>query len=602
MQKFLSELQRRKVLRVASGYVVAGWVILQVALSLQDAMKLPDWFSTVVLSVLIIGFPIVIVVSWFFEFTPEGIKRTLPSNDVARFKPQTTDFALAAALVLVLAAVLVQIATPPATVTTATAPKPEPAISAASIAVLPFTDLSPAKDQEYFSDGMAEEILNVLAKVKGLDVASRTSSFQFKGQELGIPEIAKKLNVRHVVEGSVRKAGATIRITAQLIDTQSDRHLWSDTFDRPLTTDNIFAIQDEIAQAIVKALNQTMGIGAAAERVAVVPTTNNLTAYDLFLQARPLFLARVDLDKADKLLARAVEQDPKFANAWELRAALQSLTVDYGYSNASPAEVGLRTIEFANRAVAINPQSATAIAALAKLKLDDAQYQRKRGDYETIIADFERAVAIDPRNASALNWRGLAYGNVGDPKTSLASFSRCLQVEPYYAPCLANQVAVLAAMGRDQEALAAYRRALDAGAVSFYFSLNLLARTGQEYEFKAITGSRQFLFGWRRHDELYEAFRHPERAYPELIADIRRFSEKKPGRMNENDLVELLVPLGFYDLTPTPSLLWDASLAGYRRSPQFKARVKNFGALDYWRKHGFPPQCKPVGKDDFDRN
>lgn len=599
MERFLSELQRRKVLRVASGYVVAGWVVLQVALSLQAAMKLPDWFSTMILSLLIIGFPIAVVVSWFFEFTPDGIRRTVPTAEVARFKPQTTDFALAAALVLVLAAVMVQLTTPPTGVTIAVTPTVEPAASTASIAVLPFADLSPAKDQSYFSDGMAEEILNVLAKVKGLDVASRTSSFQFKDQELGIPEIAKKLSVRHVVEGSVRKAGTTIRITAQLIDTQTDRNLWSDTFDRPLTTDNIFAIQDEIAQAIVKALNQTMGISAVAEQVAVAPITENLTAYDLFLQARPLFSARLNLDKADQLLARAVQQDPRFANAWELRAALQALMVDYGYSNASRAEVVQRTVEFANRALAINPQSAMAIAVLAKLKMDDAEAQRERGDYEAIIADFDRAVAIDPRNATALNWRGLSYGDVGNLKASLASYNQCIEAEPYYATCVVNQVGILAAMGRDEEALAAYRGALDAGAVSFYFSLNLLARTGQEYEFKIMTGSPRFLLGWRRHDELYEAFRHPERTYPELIADIRRFNEKKTEPLVKDDLVELLVPLGFYDLEPVSSILWDASFAGYRRSEQFKARMKNSGVSDYWRKHGFPRQCKPVGTDDF---
>ena len=597
MQKFLSELQRRKVLRVASAYVVAGWVILQVALSLEDAMKLPDWFSTMIISLLIIGFPIAVIVSWFFEFTPEGIKRTVPSGEVARFKPQTADFALAAALVLVLAAVVVQLATPPAAVTTATAPKAEPAVSTASIAVLPFADLSPGKDQEYFSDGMSEEILNVLAKVKGLHVASRTSSFQFKGREIGVPEIAKQLKVRHVVEGSVRKAGETLRITAQLIDTQSDRHLWSETFDRPLTADNIFAIQDEIARAIAKALNQTMGGGIPVE-VTVAPATDNLTAYDLFLQARPLFLARADLDKAENLLIRAVEQDPNYANAWELRAALQSLMEEYGYSSASQAEIDQRTIEFANRALAINPRSSTSIAVLAKQKMNAAQFQRQRGDYAAIISEYERALGFNPRDASALNWLGLAYGEVGDLKASLANFSKCLEYEPYYGPCCINQIVTLAAMGRDAEALAAYRAALNAGMMKAVSTFTSLARTGQELPFKASTNSPSVLFGWRRHDELYEAYRHPERTYPELIADIQRFNEKTK-QMTQSDLAALLVPIGAFDLNPIAVEMWDSSAAGYRRSTQFKTRTKNFGVYDYWRKRGFPPQCKPVGNDDF---
>ncbi len=599
MQHFLTELQRRKVLRIASGYVVAGWIILQVALSLQTAMNLPAWFSTMIVSLLIIGFPIALVASWFFELTPDGIKRTTPSSGIARFKPQTTDFALAAALVLVLAAVVVQLTTPQAAITTAVAPKPEPAVSAASIAVLPFADLSPDKDQEYFSDGMSEEILNVLAKVKGLDVASRTSSFQFKGRELGVPAIAKQLKVRHVVEGSVRKSGSTLRITAQLIDTKTDRHLWSETFDRPLTTENVFTIQDEIAQAIVKALNQTMGAGAE-KAIVVAPVTDNLTAYDLFLQARPLFLARVDLDKAEKLLIRAVEQDPNYANAWEMRAALQSLMEEYGYSSASQSEIDQRTIEFANRALAINPQSSTTIAVLAKRKMSAAQNQRQRGDYAAIISEYERALGFNPRDASALNWLGLAHADVGDLKASLANFSKCLEYEPYYGPCGLNRIVALAAMGRDAEAQVAYRAALNAGIMKKSM-FPLLARTGQEIPFKATANSPSVLFGWRWHDELYEAYRHPERTYPELIADIQRFNQKSK-QMTEADLASLLVPIGAFDLIPLSIDCWDASFAGYRRSTQFKTRIRNSGVYDYWRKHGFPPQCKPVGKDDFECN
>ena len=484
------------------------------------------------------------------------------------------------------------------TLLTASGVQPPPKAAEASIAVLPFADLSPAKDQAYFSDGMAEEILNVLAKVKGLDVASRTSSFQFKGQELGIPEIAKKLGVRHVVEGSVRKAGATLRITAQLIDTQTDRHLWSETFDRPLTTENIFTIQDEIARAIVKALNQTMGAGAAAQ-VTVAPTTDKLTAYDLFLQARPLFSARHALDKAEDLLARAVEQDPNYANAWEMRAAVQPLSVEYGYSSASPTDVEQRVVEFANRALAINPQSALAIAALGKWRMTDAQTRRKPGDYAAIIADFERALAIDPRNASALNWRGLIYADVGNLEVALASFNRCLEIEPYYTPCMSNQVEILASLGRDKEALAAYRNGLDTGSVSFYFAFHLLARMGEEHAFKAATGSPNLLLGWRRHDELYEAHRHPERSYPDLVADIRKFSATKTKPITDADLAELIGPLGFYDITPTPAVFWDAAFAGYRRSEKFRTTVKNFGVYDYWRKNGFPRQCRAVGADDF---
>jgi tetratricopeptide (TPR) repeat protein len=438
----------------------------------------------------------------------------------------------------------------------------------------------------------------VLAKVKGLDVASRTSSFQFKGREIGIPEIARKLSVRHVVEGSVRKAGSTVRITAQLIDTQTDRHLWSDTFDRPLTTDNIFTVQDEIARAIVKALDQAMGTQTRAQ-VTVAPVTDNLNAYELFLQARPLFVARHELDRADALLARAVELDPNFANAWEMRAAVQFLMHDYGYSSVARSEINRRAIELANRALAINPQGATSIAVLAKLQMYEVQHQPRRGDYHAIIKEFDRALSMSPRDASALIWRGQAYADVGNLSAALESFSRCLKFEPYSFPCQANQVNMLAALGKNEEALAAYEKSLDTGSVMKALSLPVLASTGQKNAFKTATNSPDFLFGWRRHDELYEAFRHPERTYPELVADILQFNRTKAKPTTEDDLSSLVIPLGALDRTADSVEVWNRAYANYRRSKQFKARVVNTGVLDYWRKHGFPPQCRAVGVDDF---
>jgi hypothetical protein len=180
----------------------------------------------------------------------------------------------------------------------------------------------------------------------------------------------------------------------------------------------------------------------------------------------------------------------------------------------------------------------------------------------------------------------------------LPNFNRCLEYEPYYGPCVVNRISTLTAMGRDAEAFAAYRAALNAGIMTTESVLPLLARAGQELPFKATTNLPSVLFGWRRHDELYEAYRHPERTYPELIADIQRFNQKTK-QMTQSDLTAVLVPIGAFDLNPIASEILGSSAAGYRRSTQFKTRTKNFGVFDYWRKHGFPPQCKPVGKDDF---
>ncbi len=191
--------------------------------------------------------------------------------------------------------------------------------------MLPFVNMSADPEQEYFSDGISEEILNVLVRVDGLKVASRTSSFTYKGENLDIPEIARQLKVGNIVEGSVRKSGNRVRITAQLIDTRDDRHLWSDTFDRELT--DIFAIQDEIANAIVDALKSELNIGLGA--VKVESATDNLDAYDLYLKARGMFIARQNLDVANQLFEQATQLDPEFALAWEGLAASQWVSTDW---------------------------------------------------------------------------------------------------------------------------------------------------------------------------------------------------------------------------------------------------------------------------------
>ncbi len=612
----LSELKRRNVIRMAGLYLVGAWLLTQVAATLLPVFEAPGWVMKTLVGILAVGFIPAMIFAWVFELTPDGLKRdadVVPSESIAPQTAQRMNRLIAALLVLAVvyfgvdkfvlapkreASLVETTSKTVAAKTVASIDAQNNKINPRSIAVLPFEDLSPGKDQEYFSDGMAEEILNVLAKVDSLNVASRTSSFQFKGREVGIPEIAKQLKVRHILEGSVRKAGSTVRITAQLIDTQTDRHLWSETFDRPLTTTNIFTIQDEIANAIVKALGQSMAATADA-KISVAAITDNLSAYELFLQARPMFAARYDLDKADALLTRAVEQDPNFANAWEMRAALQFLMVDYGYSSAKLVEVEQQALEFANRALAINPNSATAIASIAQLKRNAADELRARGDYSAIIAAYKRALAIDPKNTSAMNWLGNTYRSLGDMNSALAMYSRCAQIDPFYVPCLGNQMNALSDLSRDAEALAVYYRALDAGMPNISANLGLLAKHGLENEFKLQTGSADMLFGWRRHGELYEAYRHPEKNHQELIADIRSFNQKS-GNLLDDNLATLLVPIGANDRMGESIIMWDPTLSRYRQTAAFKTQIRGSGVLDYWHKHGFPPQCKPVGNDDFE--
>jgi TolB-like protein len=605
VSRLFAELKRRNVFRVAGVYAVVGWLLAQISTTLEEALGLPAWFDGLIVALLLLGLPIALVLAWAFELTPEGVVRTemVPKDDsITARTGRKLDYAILAGLVL-LGTFLAwqQVARDSSTtadtsgagsVATASATK------AATIAVLPFADLSPAGDQEYFSDGIAEEILNVLVGVDGLDIVSRTSSFQFKGRGLGIPEIAANLKVRHVVEGSVRKSGSTIRVTAQLIDAQNDKHLWSATYDRPLTAENIFAIQDEIANSIVAALSETLGLGML-ETVQVTPTTRNLNAYELFLKARTLFQDRRDLDVVESLLAQAVEQDPLFAKAWEIRAANRFLAIDYGYSSEMPEAARAKAIDYAEHALAIDPSSSLAAAIPVKVAADANEDLHGRTDIAGTLAGYDKALDLDPRNVAVLNWRGLTFSLVGDLESALRNFETCMSIEPYYAPCVENHFTMLATMGRDEEALEAYRAGLASGSVKPYFAhLPSLARMGEELAFLSATNHPSLLSGWREHEALYDAYRHPGRDYSALIESLRVYFEGKATRGFE-DFESVAQPLGAEIEIPTELYLWDSSCRAYRQTESFRRYVRAAGLLDYWHKAGFPNQCKPAGNEDF---
>lgn len=610
MNGFFSELRRRNVVRVAGVYAVVGWLLTQVSSTLENAIGLPAWFDGMVVALLLIGFPIALVFAWAFELTPEGVKLTADVPEGESIAPKTgrkLDYVIIGGLALVGAMIVADRMTPSFETRLAGAPQgADGAPSPASIAVLPFADLSPAKDQEYFSDGIAEEILNVLAKIEGLEVASRTSSFAFKGQgTLGVPAIAADLKVRHVLEGSVRKSGETLRITAQLIDAKDDRHLWSETFDRPLTAENVFAVQDEIAAAIVAALGDAMQMPTAAADVAVAKSTTDLSAYDLYLKARGFYQSRENIEEAEALLAEAVERDPNFADAWALRAATFSLFKEYVLTDRSYEDIGKLVDAYADRALALNPDNARAIAARANFRLTSTWGLALKYDISAILADLTRAVALDPRDSSAVNWLGMTRLLVGDTDAAMKTFEACAAFDPYFGPCAENYYDTLIVQGRYEEAFAQYQQVLAKGiVVSGWTNFSMLAHFNEKAAFLQATNHPAWLPDWRRHEELYEAFKRPDDNHADLIADIKEYLRVNPRR-GLNTLSLLLIPIGDHDATPYPLTLWAPDNARFRRSLQFKAYIRATGVHDYWRAHGFPPQCKPIaakdgGKDDFE--
>ena len=629
MSTLFAELRRRHVFRVAGVYAVVAWLLVQVVIAIKAPLGLPAWTDTMVIVLFAIGFPIALILAWAFELTPEGVKLTADVPEGEDTTPRTggrLDYAILGGVALIVALFIAQRVMPPLATSPPTSGATREAsdtagspsahsgavageeapgssgasnvsqpIPPASIAVLPFTDLSAEKDQEYFSDGVAEEILNVLARTDGLKVASRTSSFQFRGQNVGAPAIAKELGVRHLLEGSVRKAGATIRITAQLIDAQTDAHLWSEDFDRPLTAENIFAIQDDIAKAIVGALHDKLHVDLGQAAPAPVRTTD-VDAYALFLKGRALFQARRDLNEADGLMEQAIRIDPQFADALAIRAAIRQFGGEYGADFGDPAEARKVGRDFARQALAANGSNSLALGVSALTDLYDHMEGGGTEPYEDIFANFERALAADPTNSNALNWMGIAYTFVGDNEKAATMHQRCIAVDPALAPCHSNLAVDLLSLGRIDEARAVVDAAIDFGAFALGSGqLILLAELKRRDAFLFMAVNLTALRGWRKFDALYQALSDPE-PDPALAAELKALLAQN----NASPRVHILLnALGDYEDPLLITVQWTESLSRYRQSPQFKQHTRASGLPDYWRKHGFPPQCRPVGTDDF---
>src|SRR6187401_2698055 len=309
LRGFVSELRLRNVSRAALLYIGAVWALTQGIAQLGPAAGAPEWAARWFLVAAVIGFPFWVAFAWFYEFTPEGLKRESeiePHESITQHAGRKLDFAIigvmAAAIVLLLTDrfVLRQGVNQQAVI-----PVPEQ-----SIAVLPFVNMSEDKTNEYFSDGISEELLNLLSKIPQLKVAARTSSFSFKGKGVEIPEIARQLHVANVLEGSVRRSGDQLRITAQLVRAAEGYHLWSETYDRKM--DDIFKIQDDIAGEVVKELKVKL-LGAAPRVRKTDPT-----AYALYLQAVQLGRQATPeaFTQSDALFRQVLEIDPRYAPAW----------------------------------------------------------------------------------------------------------------------------------------------------------------------------------------------------------------------------------------------------------------------------------------------
>ena len=436
MGQVLQELKRRNVFRVGVAYVVVSWLIIQVIETVSDPLGLPDWTEAFFIVLVLAGLPVVLLFSWAFELTPEGLKKT-EEVDTTESVTSVTGKKLNNTIIVVLVLSLGYFLWERQGLVEQAEQAPEQTAEVTetsgetSIAVLPFVNMSADPDQEYFSDGISEELLNLLAKIPELRVPARTSSFQFKGQNLDISEVAEQLNVKHVLEGSVRKADVRVRVTAQLIEAETGYHLWSETYDREL--DDIFAIQDEISAAIVAALSDTLGLQVDAP--PHVKAAASSEAYNSFLLAQHQIKERTktDLESAIPNYERALELDPNYAPAhagialaWHLLTASSAT-----YGTLTLEESLAKAMPHIEKALRLDGELPEALGVMGLLL--NAQER-----YEEALPYYEKALALNPSLTDVRNWYSQVLGDLGQQEASLAQMEKAYEADPLSVLTLHN--------------------------------------------------------------------------------------------------------------------------------------------------------------------
>ncbi|MCH9696178.1 MAG: hypothetical protein K0U72_16810 [Gammaproteobacteria bacterium] len=377
MPDFFKELARRKVYKVAIAYLIGAWVVIQIAETVFPNIGLPDRSVTLVIGLVAVGFPLALILSWVFDLTSKGIKRT-----------------------------------------------PAAGSDGPSIAVVPFPDMSAERDHEHFCDGLTEELINVLTCIPGLRVASRTSSFSLKGKQVNIADVAQRFGVEHVLEGSVRKSGDQIRVTAQLIKVADDSHVWSETYDR--TLDDIFAIQDDIAACILATLKLKLGVVPVAETI-----TKNPKAYEYFLRGRGYAIAKSnrEVELAAEMFLKAVDLDPDFTRAWVCLSEMCAIHAVF-FQNNDRWQTWSRRAEAAIRHQL--PDSAQSYLA-------SAYSHTACREFDLAEIDFKKVISLDSSIASAYHHLARAQVHQGKRAEAAANFELATErdEEDYESPLLA---------------------------------------------------------------------------------------------------------------------------------------------------------------------
>ena len=584
-----TELRRRNVFRVAASYVVVSWLILQVVSVIVRPLSLPDWFETVVVVLLVLGFPVAIVLAWAFELTPDGIRPAQPASSRTSTSASKLDFLLIAGLVVVAMATVWGNLRSPGINT------PGPYSNDPSVAVLPFADMSPEGDQEYFGDGIAEELLNELTRLDGLRVAGRTSSFAFKDSNKDIQSIGRELNVAAVLEGSVRKDGDRIRITAQLIDSGNGFHVWSETYDRQF--DDIFTIQEDIATSVAAMLGVTLGVGGVNSFRGA--GTESVEAYELYLQAINMGGSAV-ADRSLPLLRRATAIDPEYSAAWAQMGLVTAATMWLGQPEEAPAILD-EAHTYVERALSLDPDSVEVNTLMATVQYPRQEWVSSEVHYRTALA-IERNLLTTTNYANML----MRAGRISD-SARLHEESLSYVPEDQIPTGLRVYVSVAQRDFAEAERLVAFATADSTRAYRLFVALNERDENKIHSALRAMpadTVASRVLYG-----PLLENFASTDAARAVLQSALEDSASEWPSKPNDIAVfaayfgdADLALRLKAAEIRHTPvrlGVMWSPLMADARRLPAFKELMTEIGLVENWREYGWSDFCSPLDNDDF---
>jgi TolB-like protein/Tfp pilus assembly protein PilF len=601
IENFFAELKRRNVYKVAVAYIFAGWALSQGIAQVFPVFDIPNWIIRLMVLLIMIGLPIALILAWMFELTPQGIKRTEDVDLVAAAQqPKKRTWIFVVIIGALLSIGLFFLGRYSAGNKTAS----PSGVSSKSIAILPFSDLSPNHDQESFSVGMAEEILNALAHIRGLKVVGRSSSFFYKGKNVSLKQIGSELGVANVLEGSVRKQGEQVRIISALTRAADGLQVWSKTYNGTLA--NIFDLQESFARDIAGELNVVLA--DPSEGRLVDKPTNDAQAYALFIEAQTLVSQRVgdSLPRGIALLREATRLDPNFARAWAKLAV--ALAVEPQYAAADWQTNWAEAEPAARRAISLDSKSAEAYAALGYI-----DFSRRR--YREMVEPAQRAIAIDPNDVTANFWLAnqlAAMGRIAETETVV---DRALAADPanalvifYKAMCRwdRSDKATAVKLAKRTEALGSplaglvlgYSAAVDgdpdSGAESFSEGFGAF-KSGFSKEELALIFRGSCGDEAKRKAGLAIIAAHPHDQFAGTLLLLLGEPEQSFASFERDGI-------GLSDAYYT--FLWqpDAWSRKARQHPAFQAFAKRIGLVDYWKQNRWPDLCQPTperGSDAF---